>query len=140
MSCNARWTSATYIKEHCFNEPATRMANALVRYSPGKTLVRSPEKPDPVCNDELESLICDCVDLLLPTLPPEQARVVRAIDMEGASPQSVADTVGVKLNEVTTYLVLGRQCLKDRFGDMHMICPQHGLAGCNCHLKGDPET
>lgn len=116
------------------------MANALVRYSPGKPLMRSPGKSDPVRDDELEALICDCVDLLLPTLPSEQARVVRAIDVERASPQSVADTAGLSLNEVTTYLVLGRQCLKVRFGDMHMICPHHGLAGCDCHLKGNPET
>lgn len=85
-------------------------------------------------------LICDCFDLLLPSLPPEQANVVRAIDVEGALPQSVAENLGLSLNEVITFLVQGRHGLKDRFGEMHMICPQHGLAGCDCHRKGDPET
>ncbi len=102
--------------------------------------MRSPGKPDPVHDDELEALICDCLDLLLPTLPPEQANAVRAIDVEGALPQSVANMLGRSLNEVTTCLDLGRQGLKDRFGEMHMMCPRHGLAGCDCHLKGDPAT
>lgn len=111
-----------------------------MQLSPGNVLVKSRGKPDPICDDELEALICDWLDLLWPTLLPEQANVVRAIDVEGALPQSVADLLGLSLNEVTTYLVLGRQCLTDQFGEMKKICPQHGLAGCDCHLKGDAET
>ncbi|MEH6647836.1 hypothetical protein [Sulfitobacter sp.] len=101
--------------------------------------MKLPGRPDQISDDELEALICDCLDLLLPTLQPEQAMVVRAIDVEGVSPQSVADTLGFSLSEVTKYLDSGRQSLKDRFGEMRMICPEHGLAGCDCHLKGDPE-
>jgi len=93
--------------------------------------------PDPIRNDELEALICDCLGLLLSTLPPEQASVIRAIDVEGAPPQSVAEVQGISLSQVTTHLALGRQGLMDRFGEMQMICPQHGFAGCACHLKGD---
>ena len=101
--------------------------------------MRSPGKLNPVRDDELEALICDCLDLLLPTLQPEQAMVVRAIDVEGASPQSVAIMLGLSLNDVSTCLILGRQSLKDRFAEMHMICREHGLAGCDCRQKGDPE-
>ena len=102
--------------------------------------MKSPSNPDPTHDDELEALICDCLDLLLSTLRPEQANVVRAIDVEGALPKSVADRQGLSLNEVITHLALGRQGLKDRIGEMHMICPKHGLTGCDCHLKGDAVT
>ena len=47
--------------------------------------MKLPGKPDPGHDDELEALICDCIDLLLQSLPPEQAKVVHAIDVEGAS-------------------------------------------------------
>lgn len=95
----------------------------------------SPSAPGSIRDDELEALICDCLDVLLPVLPPDQANIVRAVDMEGASPQSVADTLGRDLNEVVTFLSLGRQGLKDLFGELSMICPEHGLAGCDCHSK-----
>ena len=95
----------------------------------------SPRAPDSIRDDELEALICDCLDLLLPVLPPDQANIVRAVDMEGASPQSVTDSLGRDLDEVVTSLSLGRQGLKDLFGELSMICPEHGLAGCDCHSK-----
>ncbi len=103
-------------------------------------LVKSPSNPDPIHDEELGALICDCLDLLLSTLPPQQANAVRAIDLEGAVPKSVADKHGLSLNEVTMHLALGRQGLKDRIGEMHMICPQHGIAGCGCQLNGDAKT
>ena len=99
----------------------------------------APDEPEPIRDDEIEALICDCVDLLLPTLAPEQAEIVRMIDVEGALPRSVADDLGLSLDDVTRYLDLGRQGLTDRLGAMHMICPIHGLAGCDCHLRGRPD-
>jgi DNA-directed RNA polymerase specialized sigma24 family protein len=99
--------------------------------------VKLSNYPIPIRDDELEALIYDCLDLLLPTLPSEQAKVIPAVEIEGALPQSVAEIHGLNLQEVTMLVALGRQSLKDRFGEMLMICPQHGLADCACHLKGD---
>lgn len=99
--------------------------------------MKSVGNPDPIGDDELEALICDCIEILFQTLPADQASIVRAIDLEGASPQSVADTLGLGLGEVATSLALGRQGLKATFGEMSRICPVHGLAGCECHRMGD---
>jgi DNA-directed RNA polymerase specialized sigma24 family protein len=96
--------------------------------------------PDSIRDEELEALICDCLDLLLSTLPPEQANIVRAVEVEGVLPQSVAEIQGLSLRQVNKQLALGRQGLKDLFGEMKMVCPQHGLAGCGCHLMGNTET
>lgn len=97
--------------------------------------MRSPRAPGSIRDDELEALICDCLDVLLPVLPPDQANIVRAVDLERESPRFVAETLGLRLNEVVTSLSLGRQGLKDLFGELSMICPEHGLAGCDCHSK-----
>ena len=102
--------------------------------------MKSPSNPDPTGDEELEALICDCLDLLLSTLPPEQANIVRAIDLEGRLPQSVADEHGLKIPELTRLLEAGRKALNGRFGEMQLICPRHGLAGCDCHLNGDAKT
>jgi DNA-directed RNA polymerase specialized sigma24 family protein len=102
--------------------------------------VKVPGTTDLIRDDEREALICDCLEVLLSTLPTEQASIVRAIDLEGALSWSVAVSHRLSLNEATTQLALGRQSLRDRFRDMYMICPQHGLAGCDCYLKAKPET
>lgn len=99
--------------------------------------MKSPGDPDQIGDDELEALICDCIEILFQTLPADQASIFRAVDLEGASPQSVADALGLSLGEVATVLALGRQGLKATFGEMSRICPVHGLAGCACHRKGD---
>lgn len=101
--------------------------------------MKLPGKPDPGHDDELEALIADCIDLLLQLLPPEQAKVVHAIDVEGASARAVAKNLGLSLSEVTTCLNSGRQGLKDQFGEMYSICPQHRLEGCDCLRKSTPE-
>jgi len=128
------------LQQYRFSEQDTRAKNALWQCFLGNGLVKSPSDPDPIRDDELEALICDCLDLLLPTLPPEEAIIVRAVDMEQASPQSVADIHDLSLSQVSTLLARGQQGLRGRFGEMLMICPKHGLAGCTCHLKVDAET
>lgn len=100
----------------------------------------SPDKPEHIGDEELRALICECVDLLLPTIPPGQAEVVRAIDVEGASLRSISGKLGLSIGEAESVLAQGRQSVKDRFGEMNKICTEHGLTGCNCNLKDDPET
>ena len=99
--------------------------------------MKSSPTPEPFRDAELEALICDCLDLLLPTLPPEQADIVRAIDLEEMPPQTVADNLGQSLHEVTRRLALGRQGLKDRIGEMHLIRTPHVPADCASDPKDD---
>lgn len=94
----------------------------------------------PIPDEELDALICDCINLLLGTLPPKQANIVHAIDLAAAAPRLVAETQGLSLDEMNMHLALGRQGLKDRFDEMYMISSQLGAAGCNCNLADDPEA
>ena len=48
-------------------------------------------------------------------------------------PEDVADTLKLSLSAVTRQLMCGRQTLKDRFAAMYLVCPKHGLAGCDCN-------
>ena len=102
--------------------------------------MKSPTNPDPTRDEELEALMCDCLNLFLSTLPLEQANLVRAVDVEGELLQSVADSHGLSLNKATMQLALGRQGLRERFAEMRMICSQHGLEGCDCRSTGDADT
>ena len=102
--------------------------------------MKSPGQADAGHDDELDALIFDCLELLLPTLPPDQARVVRAVDVEGALPASFAEKHGLDLDEVTACLVLGRQGLRNRFGEMHMTCSQCGPEGRRVQSEEEAET
>jgi DNA-directed RNA polymerase specialized sigma24 family protein len=107
---------------------------------PRITFVKRSKSISPIPDEELDALICDCINLLLGTLPPKQANIVHAIDLAAAAPRLVAETQGLSLDEMNMHLALGRQGLKDRFGEMYMISSQLGAAGCNCDLADDPET
>ena len=69
-------------------------------------------------DEELEALVCDCLDLLLPILPSGQKDVVYAIDVEGKAPQTVADELEMSLDEVSTLLAIGRQGVKEQLNMM----------------------
>ena len=86
----------------------------------------------PWLDDELEALICDCIKLLLPTLPSDEAAIISAIDVDGASPHSVAGTHGYSEDKVKSHLEMGRLRLQSRFGEMQTVCPNQGLSGCDC--------
>lgn len=111
-----------------------------MRCGPGAAPVRSPGRADAGRDDELDALIFDCLELLLPTLPPDQARIVRAVDVEGALPASFAEKHGLDLDEVTACLVLGRQGLRNRFGEMHVTCSQCGPEGRRVQSEEEAET
>lgn len=85
-------------------------------------------------DEEIEALICDCIELLLPTLPMDQAEVVYAIDVEGASLRSLSEQRGLSLKDVRRHLAEGRLGLQNRFGELHKVCPNHGLSACNCRF------
>jgi len=90
--------------------------------------------PDLVRDREIDELICDCLDLLLPTLAAEQGEIVRCVDVGGDLPQDVADNLGLSLSTVTGQLAQGRQTLKERFAEMSRICLQHDVTGRECAL------
>ena len=76
----------------------------------------------------------------LPTLPTDEAEVVYAIDVDGASPQSVAGQQALSLDEIVSLLANGRMRLQRQFGEMLVVCPQHGLSGCDCLPVGEVQT
>ena len=90
---------------------------------------------DPTNDTELDELIRDCIDMLLSTLPLEQANIVRRIDVDGERREGVAHSLGFSESTIDDRLGCGRQALKERFAEMTRICPKHGLSGCDCTLS-----
>ena len=97
--------------------------------------VKRQPSSDPKSDTEIDELICDCIDMLLSTLPLEQANIVRRVDVDGERREGVADSLGLSKSTIDARLGSGRQALKERFAEMTQICPKHGLSGCDCTLS-----
>lgn len=94
--------------------------------------MKRPTGSDTASDPELDALICDCIDMFLSTLPSEQAEIVQRVDVDGERPEDVAHSLGLSASTMADQLECGRQALKERFTQMSRICPEHGLAGCDC--------
>lgn len=84
-------------------------------------------------DDEMKVVICDCLDLLLPILPLDQALIVRAIDLEGISLMIVAIRLEISLTEVVKRLKFGRQTLNAHIGELFVGPSQDGPTSCGYH-------
>jgi hypothetical protein len=83
-------------------------------------------------NHEIAVAICDRLDLLLPTLPLDQALIVHAIDLEDISPLIVATRLKIGLTEVFTQLKFRRQAIGAHIGELFEDLSQDRLTRCGC--------
>lgn len=102
--------------------------------------MKSEGTPGSSQDPELDALICDCLNLLLSTLAPEQAAIVHRVDVGGETPEDIAESLGIRPEVVADQLVRGRVALTERFAQMSRICPEHGLTGCECDLRDEKRS
>jgi RNA polymerase sigma-70 factor (ECF subfamily) len=84
--------------------------------------------PEPAVEDE----ICRCFEALLPTLAPEQAAILRQVDLEGRRPVDVAATTGVTPNTTMVRLHRARRALRERLEQVCRACAAHACLDCTC--------
>lgn len=101
--------------------------------------MKDPPISNPAGDPELDELICDCIEMLLSTLPPIQAEILQRVDIDGERPADVAYRLGSSASMIADQLGCGRQALKERLAEMSRICPEHGLDRCNCNLVKRPD-
>jgi RNA polymerase sigma-70 factor (ECF subfamily) len=84
--------------------------------------------PDP----EVEGEICRCFEALLPTLKPEYAEMLRAVDLGGRRPVEVAADQGLTPNAAMVTLHRARRALRARLEQSCRTCATHGCLDCTC--------
>ena len=92
-------------------------------------LRNDPAQADP----ELEDTICSCVNELIPTLKPEYAEIVKAVDLESRSIGDAAKDLGVTANNATVRLHRARKALKERLVSKCGHCAEGGCLDCSCN-------
>lgn len=113
------------------------LRNALIDHyrrtaSAGRTLERAAAEallpPEP----QLHDAVCTCMRTLLPNLKLEYAELLRRVELEQAPLQSVADELGITVNNATVRLHRARRALKRELERSCGTCATHGCLDCSC--------
>lgn len=81
---------------------------------------------------ETDLVVCECLRHLLPTMNPGYARLIESIDLNGATPDEVANLFSISRNNVNVRLHRARQQLKQRLEETCRVCATHGCLDCHC--------
>jgi RNA polymerase sigma-70 factor (ECF subfamily) len=84
---------------------------------------------------ELKANVCTCVSGVLPTLKPEYAEIVDAVELGGQPIAEVAAKAGVTTNNATVRLHRARAALRKRLVEVCGACSEHGCVDCTCRHR-----
>ena len=99
----------------------------------GRTAEALAREPLPEAADAAaEGEICRCFEALLPALKPDQAAVLKAVDLEGRRPVDVAAAEGITPNAAMVRLHRARKALRVRLEETCRACAVHGCLDCTC--------
>lgn len=86
--------------------------------------------------EQLREVACACVGSLVDTLTPGYARLVRRVDLEGASVQAAAGEEGITANNASVRLHRARAALRERLRRACGACSRHACLDCDCGHRG----
>jgi len=81
---------------------------------------------------EVESELCGCFEALLPTLKPEHAEILRAVDLGATRPVDFAAAHGITANNAMVRLHRARAALREKLVRSCRTCAEHGCLDCTC--------
>ncbi|HMB90178.1 MAG TPA: RNA polymerase sigma factor [Rhodothermales bacterium] len=84
---------------------------------------------------EGHAVLCQCIEALIPTLNPDYANVILALELGDQEPQVVADKLGITRNNLKVRRHRARQQLKQRLEETCRACAAHGCLDCSCQQR-----
>jgi RNA polymerase sigma-70 factor (ECF subfamily) len=81
---------------------------------------------------------CSCAYVLLPTLRPSYAELIRRIDLKGESSKTVAQDLAMTRNNVRVRLHRARQVLRARLVRFCGPCCERSCRNCLCDVSAFP--
>lgn len=94
----------------------------------------SPAAEDP----DLFHSVCTCLNDVLLALTPEQAALIRRVDLDREPVYRVAQDHGITPNNASVRLHRARRALRDALQATCGICAEHGCLDCGCRQGGQP--
>lgn len=84
---------------------------------------------------EERKAICKCIEDVIPTLKPEYAELIRAVELGDDDPEMVADRLGITRNNLKVRRHRARTQLRERLEETCRSCAKHGCLDCSCVRK-----
>jgi RNA polymerase sigma-70 factor (ECF subfamily) len=97
-----------------------------------RVLAEMPEDFEAAAGEEEKANICGCLRELLPTLKPEYAQAIEALDLNEGSLETVAERLGIARNNLKVRLHRARKQLHERLVQTCQLCAKHGCLDCHC--------
>lgn len=107
-----------------------RRRQVEVKYQPQL----AAETPTTLAPDD-HAVLCRCIETLIPTLNPDYAELITALELGDADPQAVADRLGITRNNLKVRRHRARQQLKQRLEETCRTCATHGCLDCSCQRR-----
>ena len=92
----------------------------------------APELDGVILPPEDETALCGCLIDLLPTLKPEYAEVLEAMDLGDVSTEEMTTRLGITPNNLKVRRFRARKQLKERLERTCRTCATHGCLDCTC--------
>lgn len=86
-----------------------------------------------VAPEQLREAVCRCLEAVVDTLSPAHARLLRRVDLDGASVPAVAEEERITPNNAGVRLHRARAALRDRLRRVCGACSRHGCLDCQCN-------
>jgi RNA polymerase sigma-70 factor (ECF subfamily) len=83
-------------------------------------------------DEELFTLVCTCVNDLVPALKAEQAELVRRVELGGEPLHLVAGDLGITPNNASVRLHRARRTLREALRATCGACADHSCLDCDC--------
>lgn len=97
-----------------------------------EALDRFARELDASVTPEAEAVLCACLGALLPTLKPEYAEALQAVDLDGEDADAAAERLGLSPENLRVRRHRARQQLRQRLEEACRTCATHGCLDCSC--------
>ena len=91
---------------------------------------------DEAFEEELERVVCACINGLIATLKGEYEAILRKVDLQQKSIADVAAELGLTAGNARVRLHRARKALKERLEESCRSCAEHGCLDCTCEPGG----
>jgi RNA polymerase sigma-70 factor, ECF subfamily len=97
------------------------------------------EEPSVELEDlEDDTTLCACFQDLIPTLKPEYAEIILAVELGNEAPETAAERLGITPNNLKVRRHRARQALRRRLEETCRLCAEHHCLDCACRGESPP--
>ena len=90
------------------------------------------EEPDAEVPPDDHAALCECFRGVLPTMKPEYAELIKAMDLGNEPSEHMAERLDISRNNLKVRHHRARQQLRQRLEETCRTCATHGCIDCTC--------